>query len=82
MMVLKYLASTSIVEQCDIGGGKGKSEIERYWNEVAVKNSSITTKHLYHILTFPSHHEIFIRISWYSGGSRKLHISARKVVEL
>jgi len=31
-----------------------------------VKNSSITTKHLYLILTFRSHHEIFIRRSWYS----------------
>jgi len=32
----------------------------------AVKNWSITTKHLYLILTFRSHHEIFIRRSWYS----------------
>ena len=32
----------------------------------AVRNSSITTKHLYLILTFQSHHEIFIRRSWYS----------------
>ena len=31
-----------------------------------VKNSSITTKHLYLILTFRSHHEIFVRKSWYS----------------
>ena len=31
-----------------------------------VKNSSIITKHLYLILTFRSHHEIFIRRSWYS----------------
>jgi len=31
-----------------------------------VKNSSITTKHLYLTLTFRSHHEIFIRRSWYS----------------
>jgi len=31
-----------------------------------VKNSSITTKHLYLILTFRSHHEMFIRRSWYS----------------
>ena len=31
-----------------------------------VKNSSITTKSLYLILTFRSHHEIFIRRSWYS----------------
>ena len=30
------------------------------------KNSSITTKHLYLILTFRSHHEIFIRRNWYS----------------
>jgi len=29
-------------------------------------NSSITTKHLHLILTFRSHHEIFIRRSWYS----------------
>jgi len=34
--------------------------------KVTVKNSSITTKHLYLILTFRSHHEIFIRRSWYS----------------
>jgi len=33
---------------------------------VTVKNSSITTKKLYLILTFRSHHEIFIRRSWYS----------------
>ena len=32
----------------------------------SVKNPSITTKHLYLILTFRSHHEIFIRRSWYS----------------
>ena len=31
-----------------------------------VKNSSITTKHLYLILAFRCHHEIFIRRSWYS----------------
>jgi len=31
-----------------------------------VKNSSITTRHLYLILTIRSHHEIFIRRSWYS----------------
>jgi len=31
-----------------------------------VKNSSVTTKHLYLILTFRSHHEIFIRRSWHS----------------
>jgi len=31
-----------------------------------VKNSSITTKHLYLILTFRSHHEMFIRRRWYS----------------
>ena len=34
--------------------------------ENTVKNSSITTRHLYLILTFRSHHEIFIRRSWYS----------------
>jgi len=34
--------------------------------EETVKNSSITTKHLNLILTFRSHHEIFIRRSWYS----------------
>ena len=33
---------------------------------LTVKNSSVTTKHLYLILTFRSHHEIFIRRSWYS----------------
>ena len=33
---------------------------------VTGKNSSITTKHLYFIMTFRSHHEIFIRRSWYS----------------
>ena len=32
----------------------------------AVKNSSVTTKRLYLILTFRSYHEIFIRRSWYS----------------
>jgi len=32
----------------------------------SVKNSSITTKRLYLILTFPPHHEIVIRRSWYS----------------
>jgi len=55
------------------------SELERYnlWPHVArrhisisqlhtVKNSSITTKHLYLVLTFRSHHEISIRRSWYS----------------
>ena len=31
-----------------------------------VKNSLITTKHLYLILTFRSHHDIFIRRSWNS----------------
>jgi len=31
-----------------------------------VTNSSIRTKHLYLILTFRSHHDIFIRRSWYS----------------
>jgi len=31
-----------------------------------VKNSSITTKHLYLTLTFRSHQEIFVRRSWYS----------------
>jgi len=31
-----------------------------------VKHSPVTTKHLYLILTFRSHHEIFIRRSWYS----------------
>ena len=36
------------------------------WCNDTVKNSSITTKHLYLILTFRSHHEIFIRRSWYS----------------
>ena len=36
--------------------------LQRY----TVKNSSITTKHLYPILTFRSHHQIFIRRSWYS----------------
>jgi len=36
------------------------------WYNDTVKNSSITTKHLYLILTFPSHDEIFIRRSWYS----------------
>ena len=36
------------------------------WYNDTMKNSSITTKHLYFILTFRSHHEIFIRRSWYS----------------
>ena len=36
------------------------------WYNDTVNNSSITTKHLYLILTFRSHHEIFIRRSWYS----------------
>ena len=36
------------------------------WYNDTVKNSSVTTKHLYLILTFRSHHEIFIRRSWYS----------------
>jgi len=36
------------------------------WVHYTVKNSSITAKHLYLILTFRSHHEIFIRRSWYS----------------
>jgi len=36
------------------------------WYNDTVKNSSITTKHLYLILTFRSRHEIFIRNSWYS----------------
>jgi len=37
-----------------------------YCGWVTVKNSSVTTKHLYLILTFRSHHEIFIIRSWYS----------------
>ena len=42
-------------------------EIDSFgWYNDTVKNSSITTKHLYLILTFRSHHEIFIRRSWYS----------------
>jgi len=36
------------------------------WYNDTVKNSSITAKHLYLILTFRSHHEIFIKRSWYS----------------
>jgi len=36
------------------------------WYNDTVKNSSITTKSLYLILTLRSHHEIFIRRSWYS----------------
>jgi len=36
------------------------------WYNDTVKNSSITTKHLYLISMFRSHHEIFIRRSWYS----------------
>jgi len=34
--------------------------------DITVKNSSITTKHSYLILKFRSHHEIFVRRSWYS----------------
>ena len=36
------------------------------WYNDTVKNSSVTTKHLYLILTFRSHHEIFTRRSRYS----------------
>ena len=36
------------------------------WYNNTVKNSSVTTKHLYLILTFRSHYEIFIRRSWYT----------------
>jgi len=47
--------------------GAGCQEINSFgWYNDTVKNSSITTKHLYLILTFRSHHEIFIRRSWYS----------------
>jgi len=36
------------------------------WYNNTVKNLSITTKHLYLILTFRSYHQIFIRSSLYS----------------
>jgi len=36
------------------------------WLVYTTKNSSVTTKHLYLILTFRSHHKIFITRSWYS----------------
>ena len=52
----------------------GKDNTMRYFQEIhsfgwynnTVKNSSVTTKRLYLTLTFRSHHEIFIRRSWYS----------------
>ena len=77
------------------------------WYNDTVKNSSITTKHLYLILTIScrmkniaSHHSPTMRIKQITqstgkrlrsstenktvlpGGSRKLYISARKVIEL
>jgi len=58
------------------------------WYNDTAKNSSITTKHLYLILPFRSHHEIFIRRSWYSvlpslDATISISvISARKVIEL
>ena len=36
------------------------------WYNDTIKNSSVTTKHLYLVLTFRSHRKIFIRRSWYS----------------
>jgi len=50
-------------------GGPGKRAVKWlwwWWYNDTVKNSSITTNHLYLILTFWSHHEVFIRRSWYS----------------
>jgi len=58
--------SLSCKSHCFKTGNIKFQEINSFgWCNDTVKNSSITTKHLYLILTFRSHHEIFIRRSWY-----------------
>ena len=60
-------SSASLFENIGHSIGLFFQEINSFgWYNDTVKNSSITTKHLYLILTFRSHHEIFIRRSWYS----------------
>ena len=62
--VTKYVGSLTTRPHCSVNctGSRFQSES----SSATVENSSITTKHLYLILTFPSHHDIFIRRSWYS----------------